>query len=67
MQTLQRLQQEMHTDIYPGTEIMTDVGSHHFIKGRGHKYVLVPQPSDMEDDPLVRLKKPHIGRVLALI
>lgn len=38
-------------EILPGTEIMTDVGSHHFVKG-AHKTVLVPQPSASPDDPL---------------
>ncbi|KAM3085824.1 hypothetical protein ACMFMG_002883 [Clarireedia jacksonii] len=35
---------ELHTEIYPGTEVMRDVGSHHFVKGGDS--VLVPQPSD---------------------
>lgn len=39
-------------EILPGTEIMTDVGSHHFVKGS--KSVLVPQPSSDPHDPLVR-------------
>lgn len=55
-QTLQELQQELHTEIYPGTEIMTDVGSHHFVKGSKDHQVLVPQPSDDEHDPLVSLE-----------
>jgi hypothetical protein len=38
-------------DELPGTEIMTDVGSHHFVKG-AHRQVLVPQPSDDPNDPL---------------
>jgi hypothetical protein len=38
-------------EILPGTEIMADVGSHHFVKG-SHKDVLVPQPSDDPNDPL---------------
>ena len=53
-QALRELEQELHTEIYPGTEIMTDVGSHHFVKaGTGAHSVLVPQPSDSEHDPLV--------------
>jgi hypothetical protein len=32
-------------------QIMTDVGSHHFVKGQNG--VLVPQPSDDPHDPLV--------------
>ncbi|CZR53299.1 related to HOL1, putative substrate-H+ antiporter [Phialocephala subalpina] len=50
---LRELEQELHTEIYPGTEIMTDVGTHHFVKaGGGQHSVLVPQPSDDEHDPL---------------
>jgi hypothetical protein len=52
-QAVRELEQELHTEIYPGTEIMTDVGSHHFVKaGTGQHSVLVPQPSDDEHDPL---------------
>lgn len=50
MQELHELEQELHVDIVPGTEVMTDVGSHHFVKGGSH--VLVPQPSDDPHDPL---------------
>ncbi|KAL1653763.1 hypothetical protein SLS61_003547 [Didymella pomorum] len=46
-----QLEQELHVEILPGTEIMADVGSHHFVKG-SHKDVLVPQPSDDPNDPL---------------
>lgn len=53
VQTLRELERELGTEIYPGTEIMTDVGSHHFVKaGSGAHAVLVPQPSDDEHDPL---------------
>lgn len=31
---------------------MTDVGSHHFVKGRDGSHVLVPQPSADPHDPL---------------
>lgn len=48
---LHQLEEELHTEILPGTEIMTDVGSTHFVKGRG-KTVLVPQPSPDPHDPL---------------
>ena len=55
MQTIEQIEQELDTKIYPGTEIMIDVGSHHFVKGAsGSHSVLVPQPSDDEHDPLVR-------------
>ncbi|PQE30908.1 MFS transporter protein [Rutstroemia sp. NJR-2017a WRK4] len=40
------LELELHTEIYPGTEVMRDVGTHHFVKGGDS--VLVPQPSDDE-------------------
>ncbi|KAF3390096.1 hypothetical protein DPV78_011435 [Talaromyces pinophilus] len=47
------LEEELHTKIYPGTEIMADVGSHHFVKSSLHsKQVLVPQPSNDKHDPL---------------
>jgi hypothetical protein len=51
---VRELEEELHTEIYPGTEIMTDVGTHHFVKSSagGHS-VLIPQPSDDEHDPLV--------------
>ncbi|KAF2735351.1 MFS transporter-like protein [Polyplosphaeria fusca] len=48
---LHELEAELHTEILPGTEIMADVGSHHFVKGSS-KNVLVPQPSDDPNDPL---------------
>lgn len=48
--TLHQLEDELHTCIYPGTEIMSDVGSVHFISD--HSRVLVPQPSADPHDPL---------------
>ncbi|KAF9741348.1 hypothetical protein PMIN02_004374 [Paraphaeosphaeria minitans] len=48
---LRQIEAELHTEILPGTEIMADVGEHHFVKG-AHRTVLVPQPSDHPDDPL---------------
>ncbi|KAK5069901.1 hypothetical protein LTR64_007917 [Lithohypha guttulata] len=48
--TLHQLEDELHTRIYPGTEIMSDVGSVHFISD--HSRVLVPQPSADPHDPL---------------
>ncbi|PNS14916.1 hypothetical protein CAC42_2145 [Sphaceloma murrayae] len=47
---LHAIEQELGTEILPGTEIMTDVGSHHFVKSSAG--VLVPQPSDDPHDPL---------------
>ncbi|KAH8700059.1 MFS transporter-like protein [Phaeosphaeriaceae sp. PMI808] len=46
-----QIENELHTELLPGTEIMADVGNHHFVKG-AHRQVLVPQPSDDPDDPL---------------
>lgn len=61
LQAVREVEQELHTEIYPGTEIMTDVGTHHFVKssGGGHS-VLVPQPSDDEHDPLVGNLECHL-------
>lgn len=50
--TVQELEEVLQTKIYPGTEIMKDVGSHHFVKGKGNSDVLIPQPSDDPHDPL---------------
>ncbi|KAJ5666669.1 hypothetical protein N7462_011078 [Penicillium macrosclerotiorum] len=51
--TLRQLEEELNTKIYPGTEIMTDVGSHHFVRQSGvSSSVLVPQPSKDLNDPL---------------
>lgn len=50
---IHELEELLNTKIYPGTEIMRDVGSHHFVKmGDGEQSVLVPQPSDDPHDPL---------------
>ncbi|KAH6688426.1 major facilitator superfamily domain-containing protein [Plectosphaerella plurivora] len=47
------IQAELHIEVLPGTEIMTDVGKHHFIKSQEHStLVLVPQPSQDPHDPL---------------
>lgn len=49
-----RIEEELGTTIYPGTEIMADVGSHHFVKSSAKSdRVLVPQPSQDPHDPLV--------------
>ncbi|GAD92932.1 MFS transporter [Paecilomyces variotii No. 5] len=51
--TLRQLEEELDTKIYPGTEIMTDVGTHHFVKSsKSSDRVLVPQPSNDPHDPL---------------
>ncbi|KIW54878.1 hypothetical protein PV05_07209 [Exophiala xenobiotica] len=50
---LHQIEEELHVEILPGTEIMADVGSHHFVKSSGKDHrVLVPQPSDNPHDPL---------------
>ncbi|KAH0829637.1 MFS transporter [Fonsecaea pedrosoi] len=52
-QELSAIERELNVEILPGTELMADVGSHHFVKstGRSHR-VLVPQPSEDPHDPL---------------
>ena len=50
-QEIHEIEQELHVEILPGTEVMADVGSHHFVKGG--KEVLIPQPSSDPHDPLV--------------
>ncbi|KAI9815927.1 MAG: hypothetical protein M1827_001919 [Pycnora praestabilis] len=51
--TLHQLEQELNTEILPGTEVMVDVGTHHFVKSSASSdRVLVPQPSDDPSDPL---------------
>ncbi|KAJ5679918.1 Major facilitator superfamily domain general substrate transporter [Penicillium macrosclerotiorum] len=50
---LHQIEEELGTTIYPGTEIMADVGSHHFVKSSSKSdRVLVPQPSLDPHDPL---------------
>ncbi|KAJ5261067.1 hypothetical protein N7478_011662 [Penicillium angulare] len=49
-----RIEEELGTTIVPGTEIMADVGTHHFMKSSSKSdRVLVPQPSQDPHDPLV--------------
>lgn len=59
---LHQIEEELHTEILPGTEIMTDVGAHHFVKGGSG--VLVPQPSDDPHDPLNWGLKWKIGVII---
>ena len=50
---VRQLEEELHIEILPGTEIMADFGTHHFVKDSGSKGpVLVPQPSNNPHDPL---------------
>src|SRR5947209_14041403 len=53
MQVLHQIEEELHIDLLPGTELMADIGTHHFVKSgdKSHR-VLVPQPSDDKHDPL---------------
>jgi hypothetical protein len=52
-QQVRQLEEELHIEILPGTEIMADFGTHHFVKDSGSKGpVLVPQPSNNPHDPL---------------
>ena len=39
LQALREIEQELNVEILPGTEIMTDVGTHHFVKGARHVLV----------------------------
>lgn len=49
-----QISEELDVDIVPGTEIMADVGSHHFVKSKScSNLVLVPQPDNSPHDPLV--------------
>ncbi|KAI0018713.1 hypothetical protein F4780DRAFT_781089 [Xylariomycetidae sp. FL0641] len=50
---VRELEDVLQIKIYPGMEIMEDIGPHHFVKsGRRSADVLVPQPSDDPHDPL---------------
>lgn len=59
---LNRIEEELGTTIYPGTEIMADVGTHHFVKSSAKSdRVLVPQPSQDPHDPLVSIGEQPTG------
>ncbi|CAJ0544183.1 Ff.00g034890.m01.CDS01 [Fusarium sp. VM40] len=50
---LEQIQDELDIEIIPGTEIMADIGSHHFVRSDDRsRQVLVPQPSQSPHDPL---------------
>ncbi|KAF3388537.1 hypothetical protein F1880_004511 [Penicillium rolfsii] len=50
---LHQIEEELGTTIYPGTEIMADIGTHHFVKSSAKSdRVLVPPPSQSPHDPL---------------
>jgi hypothetical protein len=64
-QELQAIREELSTEILPGTEIMRDVRSHHFVKdSSGSGRVLVPQPSGDPADPL---NWPFTWKMLAIV
>ncbi|KAM0543456.1 hypothetical protein ACHAPJ_012320 [Fusarium lateritium] len=46
------VQDDLHIEVLPGTEIMTDIGKHHHVKAKQSHQVLVPQPSQDPQDPL---------------
>ncbi len=49
--SLHELERELNIEILPGTEIMSDFGTHHFVKQTGHKGpVLIPQPCNNPQD-----------------
>jgi MFS family permease len=53
MQNLHEIEQELHIELLPGTEVMADIGSHHFVKsGDKNHRVLIPQPTASKHDPL---------------
>ncbi|KAH8675197.1 major facilitator superfamily domain-containing protein [Ilyonectria robusta] len=53
LEELEQIQNELDIEIIPGTEIMADIGSHHFVKSEDKSHrVLVPQPSNDPHDPL---------------
>ncbi|KAG8528189.1 uncharacterized protein KY384_007106 [Bacidia gigantensis] len=52
VKAIHQLEQELGVQIVPGTEVMRDVGSHHFVHAGKSDKVLVPQPSDDPHDPL---------------
>ena len=52
-QSLRDLEHDVPTEILPGTEIMGDIGDYHFTKRGRNNTVLVPQPSNDPNDPLV--------------
>ena len=52
-QSLRDLEHDVPTEILPGTEIMGDIGDYHLTKRGRNNTVLVPQPSNDPNDPLV--------------
>jgi hypothetical protein len=50
----EEVEQRLHVELVPGTEILADLTSTHFVHGRNKDVVLVPQPTAYLHDPLVR-------------
>ncbi|KAF4977233.1 hypothetical protein FZEAL_6216 [Fusarium zealandicum] len=51
-QGLESVQDELHIEVLPGTEIMRDIGKEKFVKTKQSDQVLIPQPSQDPHDPL---------------
>lgn len=53
----EQVENKLHIEIVPGTEVLTDVGGIHLVHGRkgdgSEGGVLIPQPSADPHDPLV--------------
>jgi hypothetical protein len=50
-----RIEREAEVDLVPGTEVMTDMGGARFDSGNQDSIVLIPQPTDDPQDPLVSI------------
>lgn len=52
----QKIEQELHCELLPGTELMTEVAGVHLVHAHNapNAVALVPQPSSDPSDPLVR-------------
>ncbi|KAH7131669.1 major facilitator superfamily domain-containing protein [Dactylonectria estremocensis] len=67
LEELQQIQDELDIEIIPGTEIMADIGSHHFVKSEDKSHrVLVPQPSNDPHDPLNWTKAWKLSALVAV-
>ncbi|KAH6990022.1 major facilitator superfamily domain-containing protein [Ilyonectria destructans] len=67
LEELEQIQNELDIEIIPGTEIMADIGSHHFVKSEDKSHrVLVPQPSDDPHDPLNWTKAWKLSALVAV-
>ncbi|KAF7556518.1 hypothetical protein G7Z17_g1374 [Cylindrodendrum hubeiense] len=67
LEEMQQIQNELDIEIIPGTEIMADIGSHHFVKSEDKSNrVLVPQPSNDPHDPLNWTKAWKLSTLVAV-